>query len=318
MASPTEATLADTESIASTVPDTDSNYTPTLVYPDQQPVSESGPAEPSRVASPIVGQPVFAQSSSSIDAAISSTNTELGMASSSSVECPSSYADLRKQWDDEFEEMFPTYKLNNIEPVMQEDDELEPPKKYIRVEHVGLPPHAFASFSTSLGARASMQFTGSSAFAFGAACKQALCGGLERTLVNDHLAEQLSPDIQLVTKASLNRIMATPGMTVVGGKGEDTREMCDLIQKKAATHEFYIGISERPVERFLEHQASGYGEMHVSLHPDSKSSGDMEKCLINKWQSHVCCMNRGPGGLRASGGKPHFCYIVFRPQSLMR
>ena len=82
--------------------------------------------------------------------------------------------------------------------------------------------------------------------------------------------------------------------------------------------EFYIGISERPVERFQEHQSSGYTQMHVMLFPDSKASGNMEKRLISTWQKHPRCMNAGPGGLRASEGKPHFCYIVCRVPGLTR
>lgn len=240
------------------------------------------------------------------------------------VSAPWFSAKERKTMDEEFEELCPTYRLNSLEPappeLVEEGGMAEPvPKKRIRSEpHVGLPPHVLLGFSSSLGARASMMQTGSSAFAIGAACKQALFGGLEKELLSARYAEQLPVDIRLVTRAMLDRITRTPGMHAFGGEDSVASEAGQLIQKKASQHEFYVGISERPVERFQEHQCSGYSEMHVMVFPDSKASGNMEKSLINTWQQHPHCMNAGPGGLRASAGKPHFCYVVFRTPGLKR
>ena len=231
--------------------------------------------------------------------------------------------ETKKKMDEEWEELNPTYKLNIMQP---EPDELpdqkstaEPARKRRRTEPwVGLPPEAFLGFSSSLGARASMELTGSSAFAMGAACKQVLFGGLEKDLVMARYSEQLPIDIRLVTKAALNRISRVPGMHVMGGEDATPGEANLLIQTKMSQREFYIGISERPVERFCDHQCSGYTEMHVMVFPDSRASGNMEKNLIVTWQKHPHCMNAGPGGLRASEGRPHFCYVVFRPPSLKR
>jgi len=229
-------------------------------------------------------------------------------------------AEERKKIDEEWEELCPTYRLNNIEPEPQEQESegtAEPARKKWRWEpHIGLPPHAFCGVSSSLGARASMLRTGSSAFAVGAACKQALFGGLEKELWSVRYSEQLSTDVRLVTQAMLDRISKTAGMKTLGGNYEPA-QADRLIEEKARQFEFYFGISERRVERFQEHR-SGYSEMHVMLFPDSKASGNMEKRLISTWQKHQHCMNAGPGGLRASEGKPHFCYIVFRAPGLKR
>ena len=231
-------------------------------------------------------------------------------------------AEERKKLDEEWEELCPTYRLNNIEPEPQEQESegtAEPAQKKWRWEpHIGLPPHAFCGVSSSLGARASMLRTGSSAFAIGAACKQALFGGLEKELWSVRYSEQLSTDIRLVTQAMLDRISKTAGMKTLGGEDYEPAQADRLIEEKARQFEFYVGISERPVERFQEHQSSGYSEMHVMLFSDSKASGNMEKRLISTWQKHPHCMNAGPGGLRASEGKPHFCYIVFRAPGLKR
>lgn len=227
--------------------------------------------------------------------------------------------------DEEWEELCPSYRLNDMEPIEKEQDEQQlqgtvtPALKKPRWEpHVGLPPHAFCGFSPSLGARASMLRTDSSAFAIGAACKQALFGGLEKELWAVRYSERLSADIKLVTKATLDRIAKISGMEILGGEDYEPAKADRLIEEKARQFEFYIGISERPVERLQERQSSGYTQMHVMLFPDSKASGNMEKRLISTWQKHPHCMNAGPGGLRASEGKPHFCYIVCRVPGLTR
>lgn len=225
--------------------------------------------------------------------------------------------------DEEFEELFPTYRLNSLEPEPAEPPEEKgqegpAPKKRRTEPWVGLPPHAFLGYSSSLAARASMSLTGSSAFAIGAACKQALFGSLEKDLLSVRYSEQLPVDIRLVTKAALDRIARTHGMHAFGSADSTPAAANQLIQKKGSEYEFYVGISERPVERFQEHQSSGYSEMHVMVFPDSQASGNMEKSLITTWQQHPHCMNAGPGGLRASAGKPHFCYIVFRTPGLKR
>ena len=193
--------------------------------------------------------------------------------------------ETKKKMDEEWEELFPTYKLNILQPEPDEhpDDEgtAEPALKKRRTEPwVGLPPEAFCSFSSCLSARASMAMTGSSAFAVGAACKQALFGGLEKELLMARYSEQLPVDIRLVTKAALNRISRIPGMQIIGGEDSTPGEANILIKTKMSQQEFYIGISERPVERFCDHQCSGYTEMHVMVFPDSRASGNMEKILL--------------------------------------
>jgi hypothetical protein len=79
--------------------------------------------------------------------------------------------ETKKKMDEEWEEFFPTYKLNVLQSEPDEfpdESTAEPAFKKRRTEPwVGLPPEAFLGFSSSLGARASMALTGSSAFAVG-------------------------------------------------------------------------------------------------------------------------------------------------------
>lgn len=76
--------------------------------------------------------------------------------------------------------------------------------------------------------------------------------------------------------------------------------------------EMYIGITESPCQRYTNHQASGYTYMVLYICSDSRQSGSLERSLLSIWRGHHQCVNQGPGGERASGGRPHFLYIVFR------
>jgi hypothetical protein len=59
---------------------------------------------------------------------------------------------------------------------------------------------------------------------------------------------------------------------------------------------FYIGITETPCIRFLEHKAKGYRVMDLYILANSQQSGDDEKALILAMEGHPLCMNRSGGG----------------------
>lgn len=73
---------------------------------------------------------------------------------------------------------------------------------------------------------------------------------------------------------------------------------------------FYIGISERPKERFELHRVSGYREMALWIHPSSIETVKLEKYLINKFRSNHLMVNIADGGQAASAARPHFLYVV--------
>lgn len=79
--------------------------------------------------------------------------------------------------------------------------------------------------------------------------------------------------------------------------------------------EFYIGISERPQERFVAHQGNGFNKFWVYMFTSSVESGSAEKALIHRLKPLWQCLNVGAGCERASQGQPHYLYIAWKPAS---
>jgi hypothetical protein len=77
----------------------------------------------------------------------------------------------------------------------------------------------------------------------------------------------------------------------------------------ASNCKFYIGISERPKERFELHR-SHYKEMALWIHPSRIETVKLEKYLINKFRSSHLMANIADGGQAASAARPHFLYVV--------
>ena len=85
----------------------------------------------------------------------------------------------------------------------------------------------------------------------------------------------------------------------------------DYIAKKFQMNQAaYIGITERPVDRFEEHNGNGYSQMALWIFASSSDSASLEKQLIAKFKSNQLLRNIGQGGERASKAQPHFLYVV--------
>ena len=81
-------------------------------------------------------------------------------------------------------------------------------------------------------------------------------------------------------------------------------------------HEFYVGISERPLCRFDEHRAGrGFELFWLWVFDSSSESAAAEKALLHNLIDCSACLNRGHGGERASAGRPHYMYIAWRKAS---
>ena len=103
---------------------------------------------------------------------------------------------------------------------------------------------------------------------------------------------------------------------------------------------FYIGITEDPVRRWMgcpdmRGHCWVFSKMVVVLEaPSSIETAALERRLISHFNpsadpllsriaatlrgGNVRCLNSGPGGERASSGSPHYCYVVFRADTLVR
>lgn len=77
---------------------------------------------------------------------------------------------------------------------------------------------------------------------------------------------------------------------------------------------FYIGITEHPQRRWLEHCEQGLGmwaRMDVLVQaPRSSITASLERQLLQIHRAHPYCTNVASGGERASAGSPHYLYVL--------
>ena len=152
-------------------------------------------------------------------------------------------------------------------------------------------------------------------FATGAGFAALFGGAAMHSRVIMEMAASLPADLQHRGKELL-REAASAGVRLMGMShsihSAANRHLMEALGETRARglRWFYIGISERPTCRYKEHVEAGYDTMLLWMLADSSESGALERALINKWRGHPCCKNVGGGGLHASGGKPHFLYIV--------
>ena len=96
---------------------------------------------------------------------------------------------------------------------------------------------------------------------------------------------------------------------------------CRIINALSST--YYIGITENPERRFVEHEDEGTcGSdplMIVLFEADSSRwTVPLEKQLVAKYRHQLRCMNVSGGGERASAGSPHFLYVLYSSSPLLR
>ena len=88
---------------------------------------------------------------------------------------------------------------------------------------------------------------------------------------------------------------------------------------------FYIGISENVVNRWMGtagmtgHRRGWDGMTVLYEASTSRQTGALERQLIAHFMPHsLTCHNVGCGGERASAGSPHYLYIVWKDNALLR
>ena len=82
---------------------------------------------------------------------------------------------------------------------------------------------------------------------------------------------------------------------------------------------FYIGISEQPLVRWESHAHDGFVGMDILMVASSSAhTGWVERALIARCRGNLRCSNIGAGGKHASRGSPHYLYVVWRSNALMR
>ena len=105
------------------------------------------------------------------------------------------------------------------------------------------------------------------------------------------------------------------------------RQQVSAIARGGGGRAFYIGITEDPPRRFEEHQRVYSGGMVVLIEASSsRITSDLEVRLLEVFlprpgilsAGHSLCRNMGRGGERASAGSPHYLYVVYRPDVLLR
>ena len=152
-------------------------------------------------------------------------------------------------------------------------------------------------------------------FAIGAGFAALFGGTSKHSAIIMEMAAFLPADLQhrgeeLLREAAAAgvRLMGTGHSILVAAN----RHLLEALGERRAKglRRFYIGITERPTYRYKEHVEAGYDTMLLWMLASSAESASLEQALINKWRGHPCCKNVGAGGLHASGGKPHFLYIV--------
>ena len=117
------------------------------------------------------------------------------------------------------------------------------------------------------------------------------------------------PDcIRSEAEARLHAVMAVPDILIMGDKCPSA------FAKQVVTigKPFYVGITERPLERMIDHRSSGFFAMALWMFESSRGSAAREKSLIREFRATHLLLNVGPGGERASAATPHFLYIVVK------
>ena len=136
--------------------------------------------------------------------------------------------------------------------------------------------------------------------------------GHHSAAVEDSVAA-MPADLGQAARQVLDKVRPGMGITFLGSPANlvdhASSQIADCVARRL---EFYVGITERPVDRFEDHRASKYTRMRLYMLADSQESGDYEIALLRKWRQHYLCQNVAAGGQRRSAGKPHFLYITLK------
>lgn len=226
-----------------------------------------------------------------------------------------------KQDSSEEDDLFPQYQLNRIsEAADYVDDPVEVPKQHY--EHKGLTPAQLA-WSTSMSSGVKLcRLDGLSSLTWGASAALAsFCWGTQVVDTRIEVLESLPRDLQAkasmllqtAQRAGIQLMSPGPIKTHVQQTVEHIRSQ---LRSRAAY--FYVGITEAPYERYIEHREgrTQVRKMFLWTFPDSRVSGNAEvavlRCVQESLPESMYCLNKSKGGERRSRSCPHFLYVVWR------
>ena len=101
---------------------------------------------------------------------------------------------------------------------------------------------------------------------------------------------------------------------------QNTYEFCARSVRRvlASGATVYLGITENVGRRWSEHSMLWDSMVVLAEAGSSQITARLERQLLLEFRGHLLCQNFGPGGERASGGSPHFLYMVVRRSGLLR
>jgi len=117
--------------------------------------------------------------------------------------------------------------------------------------------------------------------------------------------QELPSDLHTEAHSRLDRFLSMPGTLF---EPEDAFLYVSKLNQDKTT--YYIGITERPAERWEQHSANNWKRMSIWMHIDSRYSAARERALIARNSASEYQQNISSGGGGASLGEPHFSYIV--------
>jgi hypothetical protein len=135
-----------------------------------------------------------------------------------------------------------------------------------------------------------------------------------RFAMKQMVADMPDGKIQWEAEARLSYVVGNCNVLLMQNKAQ----WCFIQQAAELQRHFYIGITERPAERFRDHQADGFSTMALWIYEDSRWSAAAEKALIREHRGCQLMLNIGQGGERRSAAKPHFLYVVLKKPKTQR
>ena len=81
---------------------------------------------------------------------------------------------------------------------------------------------------------------------------------------------------------------------------------------------YYIGITANPAVRWHYHAIRFDSMVLLMEAPGSHVTGALERRVLNTFLGHVRCLNVAPGGETRTPGSPHYLYVAWRRDGLIR
>ena len=143
---------------------------------------------------------------------------------------------------------------------------------------------------------------------FEQAIRSYMLGGLdEKRSTLKSMVASLPSSIHFEAEARLEPLLKQPSVSL----RHTTKPSSYIASLLSQRRSVYIGITERPLERWHTHQQDGRRHMAVWVRSGSSETAALERSLIAEFRRNPLLENVGRGGERASAAQPHFLYVVY-------